>query len=119
MTPARCQKCRLVRKTAPAVPLLRQNAGEATASVPPGNRFDVGNSRVLITGLEYWGRGDAFAAVPPILSHEYGVKFMLNSNIALNVTPDGMPVVVALMLLGLLAVAVWDAMRFPGEPWFR
>lgn len=44
---------------------------------------------------------------------------MPNANIALNVTPDGMPVVVALMLLGLLAVAIWDATRFPGEPWFR
>ncbi|MGA5294670.1 hypothetical protein [Streptomyces koyangensis] len=38
---------------------------------------------------------------------------------AVNVTPAGIPVVGALMALGALAFLVWDALRVPGEPWFR
>ncbi|MFJ4945015.1 hypothetical protein DI273_20065 [Streptomyces violascens] len=38
---------------------------------------------------------------------------------AVNVTPAGIPVVGALMALGVLAFLVWDALGVPGEPWFR
>ncbi|MFM9615822.1 hypothetical protein [Streptomyces niveiscabiei] len=38
---------------------------------------------------------------------------------AVSVTPDGMPIVVALMLSGVLALAIWDATRNKGEPWFK
>lgn len=38
---------------------------------------------------------------------------------AVDVTPAGIPVVGAVMALGVLAFLVWDALRAPGEPWFR
>ncbi|WP_225844187.1 hypothetical protein [Streptomyces albus] len=39
--------------------------------------------------------------------------------IALNVTPAGIPVVGALAVVGFFLFLVWDALRKAGEPWFR
>ncbi|MGW7445543.1 hypothetical protein [Kitasatospora sp. NPDC054795] len=40
-------------------------------------------------------------------------------HLALTVTPHGIPVLGVLVGAAMLAVALWDARRFPGEPWFR
>jgi hypothetical protein len=40
-------------------------------------------------------------------------------NLSTNVTPNGIPILSAAMLLGLFGVCIWDATRYRGEPWFR
>ncbi|WGD40489.1 hypothetical protein [Streptomyces cathayae] len=42
-----------------------------------------------------------------------------NESIAVNVTPAGIPVVGALVILALFALSVWDALRLPAGLWFR
>ncbi|MFF8287497.1 hypothetical protein ACF06W_32940 [Streptomyces albus] len=44
---------------------------------------------------------------------------MVSFQIALNVTPAGIPVVGALMVMGFFLFLIWDALRKAGEPWFR
>jgi hypothetical protein len=39
--------------------------------------------------------------------------------VAVNITPGGMPVVGVFVMLGLLALFVWDSARLPAGAWFR
>ncbi|UQA97539.1 hypothetical protein [Streptomyces halobius] len=48
-----------------------------------------------------------------------GGSAMTSTTLAVNVTPAGVPVIGAVIALALLAGLVWDALRKPGEPWFR
>ncbi|MFJ6437275.1 hypothetical protein [Streptomyces sp. NPDC091416] len=38
---------------------------------------------------------------------------------AVNVTPDGIPVVGVLVMVGLFGFFVWDSLRLPAGLWFR
>ncbi|MFG3589489.1 hypothetical protein [Streptomyces sp. NPDC047990] len=44
---------------------------------------------------------------------------MPDVSVAVNVTPAGIPVVGVLLMLGLFAFFVWDALRLPVNAWFR
>lgn len=44
---------------------------------------------------------------------------MPNMSVAVNVTPAGIPVVGALLVLGLFAFFIWDSLRVPANAWFR
>ncbi len=39
--------------------------------------------------------------------------------LAVNVTPDGVPIAGIVVMVGLLALFIWDSLRLPVGAWFR